>query len=50
LAAEQDAVESPQDLREDGCVAELEIADEDITRDEDLPAASGGVDQARGAE
>ena len=35
----------PDDETEDGCVEDLDIDVDDLTRDEHLPAASGGVAQ-----
>jgi hypothetical protein len=35
----------PDDETEDGCVEDLDIDEDDLTRDEHLPAASGGVAQ-----
>jgi hypothetical protein len=34
---------TPAEAEEDGCVADKEISDSEMTSDEDLPAASGGV-------
>jgi hypothetical protein len=49
-AAEQTAEAAFEQAGEDVCVAELQIPDDELTRDEDLPAASGGIDKAQGAE
>ena len=35
----------PDDETEDGCVEDLDIDEDDLTRDEHLPAASGGIAQ-----
>jgi hypothetical protein len=40
---------APEEADEDACVADLQLGDEDVTADEDLPAASGGV-QRDGSE
>ena len=42
-AAEPDTDPQPEQAHEDGCVAEVELAPDEITPDENLPAASGGV-------
>jgi len=42
--ADEDAA-PPDDETEDGCVEDLDIGEDDLTRDEHLPAASGGVAQ-----
>jgi hypothetical protein len=35
----------PQQALEDSCIARTELADEEVTADEDLPPASGGVEK-----
>jgi len=42
---QQEGDPTPEQQNEDGCVTDKPIADEELTRDEDLPRASGAVDQ-----
>jgi hypothetical protein len=42
-AAQPDPV--PEQASEDGCAADIELRDDEVTRDADLPPATGGVEQ-----